>query len=111
MTEYITKRTFKSPLLTGLVSILTCLALAMILWPIWSVVTKALFTAMAAQGLNAAGTQPAAQLIGAMVEGSFFWMVINPWIWQTLIMGGYGKTKFTEKQISNGGKSVGCASR
>lgn len=98
MTEYITKRTFKSPLLTGLVSILTCFALAMVLWPIWSIVTKALFTAIAAQGLNAAGTQPAAQLIGAMVEGSFFWMVINPWIWQTLIMGGYGKTKFTEKQ-------------
>jgi trans-aconitate methyltransferase len=59
---------------------------------------KAIFTPLASQGLNAAGTQPAAQLIGAMVEGSFFWMVINTWIWQTLIMGSYGKYKFTEKQ-------------
>ena len=98
MTEYITKRTFKSSLWTGLASILTCLALAMILWPIWSLVAKWIFTAMASQGLNAAGAAPAAQLIGAMVEGSFFWMVINTWIWQTLIMGGYGKYKFTEKQ-------------
>ena len=98
MTEYTVKRTFKSSLWTGFAAILTCLILSMILWPVWSTLMKAIFTPLASQGLNAAGTQPAAQLIGAMVEGSFFWMVINTWIWQTLIMGSYGKYKFTEKQ-------------
>ena len=98
MPEYITKRTFKSSLATGFTSLLICLALSMILWPLWSIIAKAFFTAVASQGLNAAGTAPAAQLVGAMVEGSFFWMVINTWIWQTLIMGGYGKYKFTEQQ-------------
>ncbi|MBN1689680.1 MAG: hypothetical protein JW901_01500 [Dehalococcoidia bacterium] len=98
MTEYITKRIFKSPLATGFTALLICLILAMILWPIWSIVMKSIFTALATQGLAAAGPQQADQLIGAMVEGTFFWMVINTWIWQTLVMGNYGKTKFTEKQ-------------
>ena len=98
MPEYITKRTFKGSLGTGFASILFILALSMILWPAWSTVAKAIFTAIVSQGLNTVGAQAAAQLIGAMVEGSFFWMVINTWIWQTLIMGNYGKYKFTEKQ-------------
>jgi AAT family amino acid transporter len=98
MTEYISKRTFKSSLWTGLASLLTCLALSMILWPIWSIVAKAIFTPLAQTGLTAAGTTSANSLIGAMVEGSFFWMVINTWIWMTLIMGSYGKYQRTEKQ-------------
>jgi hypothetical protein len=95
MTEITIKRTFKSQLGTGVASLLTCFVLAMILWPIWSTVMKAIFTIVASQGLTAAGPKAAAQLIGAMVEGSFFWMVINTWIWMTLVMGNYGKTKFT----------------
>lgn len=98
MAEYIIKRTFKSSLGTGIASFLTCLVLAMILWPIWSIVMKAIFTTFASQGLALAEPKLAAKLIGAMVEGSFFWMIINTWIWQTLIMGNYGKTKFTDKQ-------------
>lgn len=98
MTGITTKQTFKSQLGTGFASLVTCLVLAMILWPIWSTVMKAIFTVFASQGLTAAGPKVAAQLIGAMVEGSFFWMVINTWIWQTLVMGNYGKTKFTDKQ-------------
>jgi AAT family amino acid transporter len=98
MPEYTTKRAFKSSLGNGFAALLICIALSMILWPIWSLIAKAIFTPLAQTGLTAAGAVPAAQLIGAMVEGSFFWMVINPWIWQTLIMSNYGKTRFTEKQ-------------
>lgn len=98
MTEHTVKRTFKSSLGTGFAALITCLVLSMIFWPIWSTVMKAIFSALASQGLNAAGSEVAGKLIGAMVEGSFFWMIINTWIWQTLIMGNYGKTKFTEKQ-------------
>ncbi|KJR48182.1 hypothetical protein UF75_1434 [Desulfosporosinus sp. I2] len=98
MTEITTRQTFKSQLGTGFASLVTCVVLAMILWPIWSSVMKAIFTVFASQGLTAAGPKVAAQLIGAMVEGSFFWMVINTWIWQTLVMGNYGKTKFTDHQ-------------
>ena len=98
MAEITTRQTFKSQLGTGFASLVTCVVLAMILWPIWSTVMKGIFTVFASQGLTAAGPKVAAQLIGAMVEGSFFWMVINTWIWQTLVMGNYGKTKFTDKQ-------------
>lgn len=97
-TEFTIKRTFKSQLGTGFAALITSLILSMILWPIWSFIMKAIFSALASQGLTAAGPEMAAKLIGVMVEGSFFWMVINPWIWQSLIMGNYGKTKYTEKQ-------------
>jgi len=98
MTGITIKRTFKSQLGTGVASILTCFVLSLILWPIWAIVMKSIFIIFASQGLTAAGPKVAAQLIGAMVEGSFFWMVINTWIWMTLVMGNYGKTKFTDKQ-------------
>ena len=98
LAEYITKRTFKSSLGTGFAAICICFLLSLILWPVWSLAAKAIFTPLAAQGLAQVDANTAAQLIGAMVEGSFFWMIINTWIWQTLIMGNYGKYKFTEKQ-------------
>lgn len=102
MSEFIVKRTFKGQLATGLAAFVLCFVLASILWPIWSMVFKAIFTALAAEGLAEAGPKLSGQLIGAMVEGSFFWMVINPWIWQTLIMGNYGKNIFTTKQPQAG---------
>jgi AAT family amino acid transporter len=98
MAEITIKRTFKSQLGTGFAALLASFVLSMILWPIWSIVMKTIFTSFASQGLTAAGPQMAAKLLGAMVEGSFFWMVICSWIWLTLVMGNYGKTKFTEKQ-------------
>lgn len=98
MPEYTVKRTFGGQLGTGAAALLTSFVLAMILWPIWATVMKAIFTVTAQQGLTAVEPKVAAQLIGAMVEGSFFWMVINTWIWQTLVMGNYGKTKITAKQ-------------
>lgn len=98
MTEYTIKRTFNSQLGTGIATLLASFILAMILWPIWATVMKSIFTITAQQGLAAVEPKVAAQLIGVMVEGSFFWMVICTWIWQTLVMGNYGKTKFTDKQ-------------
>jgi len=98
MNDLTMKRTFNSQLGTGFAAVLTCFALAMILWPIWSMVWKGIFASLAAQGLAAVGPEEGGKLLQVMVEGSFFWMVINPWIWQTIIMGNYGKTKFGDKQ-------------
>lgn len=98
MAEITVERTFKGQLGTGIAALLASFVLSLVLWPIWSTVMKAIFSTFASQGLTAAGPKVAVQLIGTMVEGSFFWMVINTWIWQTLVMGGYGKTKFTDKQ-------------
>jgi len=98
MTDYTIKRTFKGPLGTGFAALLASFVLALILWPIWATVMKSIFTICTQQGLAAADPKVAAKLIGSMVDGSFFWMVINTWIWQTLVMGNYGKTKFTDKQ-------------
>ncbi len=98
MAEFIIKRTFKSQLATGLASFILCLAVASILWPLWSIMMSSIFRVLASPGLAAAGPHAASELLKVMVEGSFFWMVINPWIWMTLIMGNYGKTAFTTKQ-------------
>lgn len=98
MQEFITERTFKGQLTTGLAAWILCFVLACVLWPLWSMLFKSIFSVLAAPGLAAANPQLAGKLIGAMVEGSFFWMVINPWIWLTLVMGNFGKTIFTSKQ-------------
>jgi len=98
MTEHTVKRTFNSQLGTGIASFVLCFILACILWPIWSLIMKSIFSSLAATGLAAVEPGTAGELMGVMVEGSFFWMVINPWIWMTIIMGNYGKTHYTTKQ-------------
>lgn len=98
MTEHTVKRTFNSQLGTGIASFVLCFILACILWPIWSLIMKSIFSSLAAAGLAAVEPGTAGELMGVMVEGSFFWMVINPWIWMTIIMGNYGKTHYTTKQ-------------
>ena len=75
MQESMTRRTFKGQLSTGLAAFILCFALACILWPLWSMLFKSIFSALAAPGLAAADPKLAGQLIGVMVEGSFFWMV------------------------------------
>lgn len=102
MTDSYISRVFKSSLGTGFASLLTCFILSNILWPIWSSVTKFIFTTFASHGFTAAGLELASKSIEVMVEGSFFWMFINTWIWQTLIMDNYGKGKFTKKQPWSG---------
>jgi len=102
MSEGITIRVFRNQLGTGFAALVLCFVASIILWPLWSVVTQAFFSALAYKGLAAAGPELAGKLVGAMVEGSFFWMVINTWIWLTIIMGNYGKTRFTERQPLTG---------
>jgi len=93
-----TKRIINSQLGTGIAALLTCTVLAAILWPIWSIFWKGIFASLAAEGLALVDEATGATLLKVMVEGSFFWMVINPWVWQSLIMGNYGKDKFGAKQ-------------
>lgn len=98
MTEEMAIRGFKSQPATGLASVIWCFFASMILWPLWSVIAKAVFSALAAQGLAAAGPELSGKLIGAMVEGSFMWLVITSWIWMVIGFDCLGKTKFSEKQ-------------
>ncbi len=50
--------------------------------------------------------------VSAFAEGTFFWLVINAWIWQTLLFGTYGKTYVTDRQPGAGlwYSFVGCIS-
>lgn len=98
MTEEITIRVFRNQLATGFAALVLCFTASLILWPLWSTVAQTYFSTLASQGLGAAGPELADKLVGAMVEGSFFWLVINTWIWLSIIMGNYGKTRFTKKQ-------------
>ncbi len=64
MNEFIVKRIFKGQLATGLAAWILCLVLACVLWPLWSMFFKSIFSALAAPGLAAAGSKLAGQLIG-----------------------------------------------
>lgn len=92
------KRIFQSQLGTGLGALILCCILSLFIWPIWSLAMKAVFSGLAGEGLYAAGPKAAAQLLGAMVEGSCFWMIVISWILLTLGNGLYGKYKFTDRQ-------------
>jgi AAT family amino acid transporter len=92
------KRVFRGQLTTGIAALSLSFALALVLWPAWSLAVKALYTGIAGPGLGTADPKLVGQLIGAVARGTFFWMVINPWIWLTLVMGNHGKTAFTTRQ-------------
>jgi len=97
-----TKRLFESQLGTGFAALAICFILSLFIWPAWSMLMKAVFIGIAGEGLNAAGPKLAAQLLGVMVEGTCFWMIVISWILLTLGMGLYGKTKITDKQPWSG---------
>lgn len=98
MEQYTIKRTFKSTLGTGFAALALSLVTAMFLWPLWSLTVKAMYESIAGTGLSTADPKVSANLIAAVARGTFFWTVINSWIWLTLVMGNYGKTAWTEKQ-------------
>jgi hypothetical protein len=87
----------KQPVL-GFAALLLCFAASLILWPLWSIAAKAVFSALASSGLAAAEPVLSAKLVGAMVEGSFLWLILTPWIWIVIGFDCHGKTWFSEKQ-------------
>ncbi|MEG3071929.1 MAG: hypothetical protein RQM92_14785 [Candidatus Syntrophopropionicum ammoniitolerans] len=78
MQEVATKKVFKGQLLTGVAAFILCFVLACIFWPLWSSFFKAIFSILTAQGLAAVEPAVRGKLIGVMVEGSFFWLIICP---------------------------------
>ncbi|MBJ6802233.1 hypothetical protein [Geomonas propionica] len=98
MEQYTTKRQFKSQLGTGVAALALSFVAAMLIWPAWSLTVKALYLDLAGEGLAAADPKTAGNLVGAVARGTFFWMVINTWIWLTLVMGNHGKNALTTRQ-------------
>ncbi|HJV67328.1 MAG TPA: hypothetical protein VJ550_16455 [Geomonas sp.] len=93
-----TRRTFQGQIGTGCAALALSFAAAAVLWPAWSLAVKALYQTAAAQGLAAADPKLAGQLTAAVARGTFFWMVINTWIWFTLVMGNHGKNAQATRQ-------------
>ena len=94
----VVKRQFDSLLLTGLVAAVLCFVLAMIYWPLWGMLAKAIIKAVAGNVLTEVDPKVSAKYITVFAEATFFWLAINPWIWQSLLFGGYGKTRLTSRQ-------------
>lgn len=89
--EYMIKRRFTGRLATGIAGVAICFVFAVFYWPVWASIAKAIISATAAAGLQAADPALGKRYIVAFTEGTFFWCSISAWIWQTLIFGNYGK--------------------
>lgn len=98
MEHHTVNRVFKSQLGTGLAALLLSFIVASLIWPIWSLIVEAVYLKIAGAGISSADPKLAGQLTEAVAEGTFFWMIINTWIWLTLVMGNYGKTFLSTKQ-------------
>lgn len=98
MSDYIVKRYFPGMLSTGLAATVIFTLVALVFWPAWALLSKTIITALAGSGIQAAGPKLAAKYITVFAEGTFFFMVINSWVWQILHFGGYGKTYLTSRQ-------------
>lgn len=112
MSEYIVKRHSNNPLVVGSVLFALCFVFSLLYWPIWGSIAKSI--ALSLSGPLLASIEPtlAAKYIGVFTEGTFFWLIITPWIWQALIFGNYGKYHLTQKQPHAGiwYLLVGCIS-
>ena len=91
MSDYVVKRQFPSILTTGVVAVAICFVVALIYWPIWGLIVKEVGMAMAGDGLKLVDAKVVTKYLTVLAEGTFFWMVINAWIWHSLIFGNYGK--------------------
>jgi len=98
MAEYVTKRRFNSQLATGLAVVVLGVIITLIYWPIWGMLAKSVASSIAAVGLQEADPQVVGKYINVFTEGTFFWMCIMAWVWQTLVFGNYGKNRFTDRQ-------------
>jgi hypothetical protein len=102
MSQYIVKRQFKSLLATGICAAVLCFIVTLIYWPLWGSAAKAIISWGASNGLAQVEPKVAAKYFACFADATFFWLVINAWIWQTLIFGTYGKTSVTERQPGAG---------
>jgi hypothetical protein len=98
MSQYAVKRQFQSLVVTGIVAASLAFVVALLYWPFWGLAAKAVITRLAAHGLQEVDAKTAAKYIGLFAEATFFWFIISPWIWQSLLFGGYGKNRLTERQ-------------
>ncbi|MHB8109169.1 MAG: hypothetical protein ACYDHW_03945 [Syntrophorhabdaceae bacterium] len=98
MNDYITKRSFKSPVITGTAAFAICFVASMAYWPIWGFVSKYIILWFGAPGLAEVDGKTAGKFVQVFAEATFFWMIINAWIWQTLVFGSYGKYAVTKRQ-------------
>ena len=96
--EFIIKRPFNSQLATGIIATVFCFVVTMIYWPLWGMAAKAFITSVAGPVLQTVDAKIASKYVSVFTEGTFFWMVINAWVWLTLAFGNYGKTALTTKQ-------------
>ncbi|EKD36169.1 MAG: hypothetical protein ACD_75C01609G0001 [uncultured bacterium] len=98
MDEFIVKRSFNSLITTGIVAAVACFILSLIYWPIWGWLSKAFILAFGAPGLQVVDAKTAGTYVKVFAEATFFWMVINAWIWQALLFGCYGKYSTITRQ-------------
>jgi AAT family amino acid transporter len=98
MNKYSIKKRFNNPLKSGLASFLVLFVFASLTWPLWSVIAKSFFLMIAGEGLKSLDGHLVDHFLKDAVEGTFFWMSIVAWCWATLVFGGYGKYKHTNRQ-------------
>ncbi|NIB43457.1 hypothetical protein HBA55_27865 [Pseudomaricurvus alkylphenolicus] len=92
------KRLSRHPLIVGISLTLLGFSIACALWPIWALSVKSIYFQIAGDVLTTVEPSLVSQLIKVVSEGTFFWMMINSWIWLTLVLGNPGKNLFTDKQ-------------
>ncbi len=115
MNEFIVKRSFKGPVATGMAAFAVCFIASLIYWPVWGSVSRYIILSFGAPGLQTVDARTAGKFVQVFAEATFFWMIINAWIWQTLVFGGYGKYALTKRQPAAGiwytlvGLAVGLA--
>lgn len=102
MNEFIVKRSFKTPVATGIAAFAICFIASLIYWPVWGMVSKHIVLWFGSPGLKSVDAKTTGKFVQVFAEATFFWMIINAWIWQTLVFGGYGKYALTKRQPGAG---------
>lgn len=98
MSEYVVRRWFRTLPGTGTAAAVLCFLITLIYWPLWGMLSKTIIMFIAGSGLQGIDEKVLGKYVSAFADATFFWMVINAWIWQTLIFGTYGKTRWTNRQ-------------
>lgn len=102
MSEYITQKRVNGQIKTGIFATIFCFILTCIGWPIYGTIVKAIITAIAGNILNTADPALVTKYIACFTEATFFWCIINSWVWLVLLFGNCHKYNKTEKQPGAG---------